>query len=192
MITIALFHSVLGSRPGFLDFADQLRGGGHVVQPMDLFDGATFRSMEEGLAKRDSIGLPELIRRALVTVDALPADTFYAGFSMGASIAQYLAAVRKGARGAVLISGAEDPAGFEIDGWPQGVPVQLHCTVDDPWMDKPQVEALATAVTSAGANFECHIYPGSGHLFADPDLPEYDRRSADLMLGRALEFLSRV
>ena len=44
----------------------------------------------------------------------------------------------------------------------------------------------------AGASFEEHSYPGSGHLFADPDLPEYDRVSPEVMWRRALAFLDRV
>jgi dienelactone hydrolase len=191
-ISVALFHSVLGCRPGFLQFADQLHSAGHEVHPIDIFNGVTFASLGEGLAMRDSIGIPELIRRATDGVNALPTGTVYVGFSMGASIAQYFAAVRTGSRGAVLMSGADDPADSEIDGWPHGVPVQVHYAIDDSWIDHPQVDALAKAVTAAGASFECHIYPGSGHLFADPELPEYDGRSANLMLKRTLDFLDRL
>jgi dienelactone hydrolase len=54
------------------------------------------------------------------------------------------------------------------------------------------VAALGDAVRGAGASFEEHSYPGSGHLFADPDLPEYDRASSDAMWERVLAFLDRV
>ena len=54
------------------------------------------------------------------------------------------------------------------------------------------MEALGEAVRGAGAAFEEHSYPGSGHLFADPDLPEYDHASSETMWRRVLAFLDRV
>jgi len=37
-----------------------------------------------------------------------------------------------------------------------------------------------------------HTYPGSGHLFADPDLPDHDRSSSEEMWRRVLAFLDRI
>jgi dienelactone hydrolase len=189
--TIALFHSALGLRPGVLEFAGRLRAAGHAVQPIDSFDGQTFDDLDQGIAKRDALGIPELIRRAQQGVDGLPADTVYAGFSMGCGAAEFLAATRPGARGALLVSGALDPQSFGIQRWPPRVPVQVHYVVDDPLVDRAQVDALADAVRAADADFDVYNYVGVGHLFAHPDLPEYDRDAAELLLRRALEFLGR-
>lgn len=191
MTTIALFHSALGLRPGVLEFADRLRAAGHDVHAIDSFDGETFDDLDQGTAKRDALGIPELIRRAQQGVDGLPTDAVYAGFSMGCSAAEFLAATRPGARGALLVSGALDPHSFGVQRWPQPVAVQAHYAVDDPLVDRAQVKALADAVRAADADFEAHTYPGVGHLFFDPDLPEYDRDAAELLLRRALEFLAR-
>jgi Dienelactone hydrolase family len=57
--------------------------------------------------------------------------------------------------------------------------VQVHYAVHDPLIDLCELDALAV-VRAAGASFEVHTYPTSGHLFADPDLPECDRASAEL------------
>ena len=51
---------------------------------------------------------------------------------------------------------------------------------------------LGDAGRGAGAAFEEYTYPGSGHLFTDPDLPEYDRASSEAMWERVLAFLDRV
>jgi dienelactone hydrolase len=190
--TIALFHAALGLRPGILEFADRLRAAGHTVHPIDSFDDQTFDDLDQGTAKRDALGIPELIRRAQQAVDGLPADTTYAGFSMGCGAAEFLAATRPGARGALLVSGALDPHSFGIQHWPQRVAVQLHSAVDDPLVDRAQLEALADAVRAADTDFDVHTYVGVGHLFFDPDLPEYDRDAAELLLRRALEFLGRL
>jgi dienelactone hydrolase len=54
------------------------------------------------------------------------------------------------------------------------------------------VAPLGRDVREAGAAFEEDTYPGSGHLFFDPDLPEYDRASSEEMWGRVLTFLDRI
>jgi dienelactone hydrolase len=105
MATVALFHSALGLRRGVVGFADQLRAAGHEVHAIDSYDGETFDDMGEGAAKRDALGVPELIHTAQLAVEGLAADIVYAGFSMGTGAAEVLAATRPGARGAVLVSG---------------------------------------------------------------------------------------
>jgi dienelactone hydrolase len=45
---------------------------------------------------------------------------------------------------------------------------------------------------AAGATIETYEYPGSGHLFADADGPDYDPASAKQMLAREIAFLARL
>ena len=54
------------------------------------------------------------------------------------------------------------------------------------------VEEIERSARSAGAPFDVFVYPGEGHLFADPEGPEYDAEAARLMLERELEFLSSL
>jgi dienelactone hydrolase len=169
MSEIVLFHSALGLRPGVHWFADRLRAAGHTVHTPDLYDGEVFNSLEGGgIAKRDAIGMEEIARRARAAVEGLGSELVYAGFSLGTGPAQMLAQTRPGARGALLYHGALNPKWFETP-WPDGVPVQVHSMEDDQWFERDEARALIDA--SGG---ELHLYPGSGHLFADPDLPEYD------------------
>src|ERR671920_2408738 len=129
-------------------------------------------------------------------VAGLPAGLVFAGFSLGAVHAEVLAASRPGALGAVLMHGAVPVEGlseyFGVDRWPEGVPVQVHYSTSDPWVEaEEEVAPLGDAVRGAGAEFEEHAYPGSGHLFTDPDLPEYDPASSEEMWERVLAFLDR-
>ena len=39
---------------------------------------------------------------------------------------------------------------------------------------------------------ELFLYPGSGHLFADPSVDDYDEKAAGLLKERTLAFLDRV
>ena len=60
----------------------------------------------------------------------------------------------------------------------------------DPWAeeDRPAAEALVEEVEDA----ELFIYPGSGHLFADSSLGDYDEQAAGLLKERTLTFLDGV
>jgi dienelactone hydrolase len=135
--------------------------------------------------------------RAEEAIAGLPAGLVFAGFSMGVGHAERLAASRPGALGAVLMHGAvpvETLTEYHgIERWPEGVPVQVHYATDDPWVEAEQeVVPLGDAVRGAGADFELYVYPGSAHLFADPDLAEYDHASSVAMWERVIAFLDRI
>jgi dienelactone hydrolase len=192
MTDVVLFHDAQGLRPGIHEWAESLREAGHTVWTPDLFEGATFDRLEDGVTHRDEIGIPELLRRATEAVEGLPTDVVYSGFSMGVTTAEIFAASRPGARGAVLMHGAIPPDGVGIEAWPTPVPAQVHYAVGDPWVEPEEIEGFERAVRRAGAELEVHTYPGGGHLFANPDSPDYDRQSAELMRERMLGFLERV
>jgi dienelactone hydrolase len=185
MPTILLFHSALGLRPGVQHLTDRFRAAGHTVHTPDLLDGHLFDNLEEAVAHRDAIGIPELARRAAAAAEGLPDDLVYAGLSMGAASAQMLALTRPGARGALLYHGALPAAAFNTS-WPNNMPLQIHTMEHDPWVDLDVARALA-----AEASGELYTYPGNGHLFTDPDLPDHDPTATDLLIERSLTLLER-
>lgn len=184
---IALFHSALGLRPSLLRWATDLRGAGHTVHTPDLYDGAIFDDLEAGVARRDQLGIPELSRRAAAAVDALPADLVYAGLSMGAASAQFLALTRPGARGVLLLHGALPLAMLGVDTWPAALPCEIHVTEEDPWVDHDAVATLGGSEQVA-----IHRYPGAAHLFTDEDSADYQPGSAHQVRERATAFLTRL
>lgn len=197
MAEVVLLHSVLGLRPGVIAAADRLRAAGHTVHAPDLYDGEVFDDLDDGQRKEDALGYQEIARRARESVAGLPEGLVFAGFSLGAVHAELLAASRPGALGAVLMHGAvpveELGEFFGVERWPAGVPVQMHYAAGDPWVEaEEEVAPFGEAVRGAGAAFEEHSYPGSGHLFSDPDLPEYDRASSEAMWKWVLAFLDRI
>lgn len=196
MVEVVLFHSALGLRPGVVAAAERLRTAGHTVHTPDYYDGKVFDDLEEGVRKRDALGYPEIVQRVNQAVAELPAELVFAGFSLGTGPAELLAATRSGARGTVLMHGALPVEAFResfgLERWPAEVPVQVHYAIEDTWVATENIAALGEAVRRAGADFEAHTYPGSGHLFADPDLPEYDPNSSELMWRRVLDFLDRL
>jgi dienelactone hydrolase len=197
MAEVVLFHSVLGLRPGVIAAADRLRAAGHTIHTPDLFDGEVFDDLDDGQRKEEALGYQEIARRAKEAVAELPAGLVFAGFSLGAVHAELLAASRPGALGGVLMHGAVSVEGlrefFGVDRWPEVMPVQVHYAALDPWVEADEeVVPLGDDVRGAGAAFEAHAYPCSGHLFADPALPEYDRASSEAMWERVLAFLDRT
>jgi len=189
MTTVLLFHHAQGQTTGFLAFADDLRKAGHTVHAPDLYDGKTFGDLDEGVGYAKQVGFGEILRRGTAAAEGLPDDIVYAGFSLGVMPAQSLAQTRPGARGAMFFSAAM-PASEFGDSWPEGVPLQIHMMDRDPWAeeDLPAAEALVKEVDDA----ELFLYPGSGHLFADSSLGDYDAKAADLLTERTLAFLKRV
>ncbi|MGI8614989.1 MAG: dienelactone hydrolase family protein [Nocardioidaceae bacterium] len=193
MTSIALFHSVLGGRPGVHAAADLLRSHGHDVRVVDQYDGRVFDDYQVAAAFAQQLGIPVLMRAALDAVDDLPDGLVTMGFSNGAGMAQLVACRHPGVAGAVLLSGAIDPAEIGVDAWPAAVPVQVHYTVDDPWRGQEWLDATVRAVGNAGAEIKTYDYPGSGHLFTDPSMrEEYQPVEAAQLWPRVLAFLRRV
>src|SRR3954449_3351243 len=110
-MNIMLFHSTYGLRPAVRQAADRLRAAGHEVWTPDLFGGRTFDTVEEGMAFNDEVGKDELLKRAvLAAAPYSERGLVYAGFSLGASIAQTLALGDEKARGLLLLHGTSDIA----------------------------------------------------------------------------------
>jgi dienelactone hydrolase len=187
MTTVILFHHTQGLTPGIVAFADELRAHGHTVHVPDLFEGATFGTLEDGIAHAEKIGFDRIIARGVAAAEDLPADVVYAGFSLGVLPAQKLAQTRPGARGVVLYHGGVPVSTFG-ERWPDGVPLQLHLMDQDVLGEVDIVEELAEAVDGA----ELFLYPGSAHLFTDNSLEAYDHGAAQQVLTRTLDLLARV
>jgi dienelactone hydrolase len=187
---IMLFHSVYGLRPAVHAAADRLRAAGHQVRVPDLFDGQTAETVEGGMALKEKIGKEELLRRAILA--AAPCSEkglVYAGFSLGGSIAQNLALGDEKARGLLLLHGTSDIAeGATVD----ELPVQLHVADPDPFESDDWLNAWYLRMQRTGADVEIYRYPGAGHLYTDPDLPDYDEAAAELTWRTSLGFLATL
>ncbi|WP_328772292.1 dienelactone hydrolase family protein [Streptomyces sp. NBC_00286] len=187
---IMLFHSTYGLRPAVRDAADRLRAAGHEVWTPDLFEGRTFETVEEGRAFKDEIGVDELLKRAILA--AAPYSErglVYAGFSLGAAIAQTLALGDEKARGLLLLHGTSDIAdNASVD----ELPVQLHVAEPDAFEPDDWLTAWYLRMGRAGADVEVHRYAGAGHLYTDPGLPDYDKEAAEATWRVALGFLDSL
>jgi dienelactone hydrolase len=194
MAEVVLFHHVQGRTDGVLEFAEQLRAGGHTVHTPDLFDGERPATIEDGLALTRRIGDEVLDERADRAVAELP-GLVYAGISFGVSPAQRLAQTRAGARGALLYEACLPISGqWAIGPWPEGVAVQIHGLDKDPFFAlEGDIDAARELVETVGPERgELFVYPGERHLFTDSSLPSYDADATALALHRSLQFLDRL
>jgi dienelactone hydrolase len=188
---VVLLHSVLGLRPGVKRFAERMREAGHTVHTPDLYGGEVFHEMEPALRRSEEIGMEAWVVRAHAAVAELPGKLVYMGFSLGGDLAQVLAGSRPGAVGAVLLHSALPAGIIGLPGWPRTVPVQVHFAEHDPWREQKFIDGLRNDVRQAGGVFELYEYPGQGHLFTDPELPEYDAEATEQVMERVLRFLER-
>ncbi len=195
MAEVVLFHHVQGLTEGVRAFAEELRAGGHTVHAPDLFEGERPATIEEGVAFVRSIGEEAVGARADQVVADLPDRLVYAGFSLGAAVAQRLAQTRPGARGALLYESCLPISGeWAVGPWPEGVPVQIHGMDGDPFFAlEGDLDAARQLVATVGPELaELFLYPGDRHLFTDSSLPSYDADAAALVRQRSRDFLDRV
>lgn len=187
---IMLFHSTYGLRTAVRQAADRLRAAGHEVWTPDLFEGRTFDSVEEARAFEDEVGKEELLKRAvLAAAPYSERGLVYAGFSLGAAVAQTLALGDDKARGLLLLHGTSDIA---PNASADGLPVQLHVAEPDPFETDDWLSAWYLRMGRIGADVEVHRYAGAGHLYTDPDLPDYDEEAAEATWRVALGFLDSL
>ena len=191
MADVVLFHHVQGLTNGVRRFADVIRADGHTVHTPDAFDGSTFTSLDEGFAALRERDISVAGEWADNAVADLPEELVYVGISLGVMAAQRLAQTRTGARGAVLVEACVPPTEFG-NGWPTGVPVQVHGMERDPFFGLEGDLDAARDLVATAEDGELFVYPGDVHLFTDSSLPSYDGAATRRVVERMLGFLARV
>ncbi|MBW3667455.1 MAG: dienelactone hydrolase family protein [Actinobacteria bacterium] len=191
MAEVLLFHHAQGLTEGVEVFAEEVREAGHVVLVPDLYDGATFDTIEAGGAHAEGLGFENILEEGVRIAEGLAEGLVYAGFSLGALVAHRLAQTRAGALGALLYHHGDVPIHTFGDSWPEGVDLQIHVSEGDPFYDR-DVAADFVERARASADAELFVYPGSAHLFTDSSLSDYDADSAALVMERTLAFLGRL
>ncbi|WP_189056198.1 dienelactone hydrolase family protein [Longimycelium tulufanense] len=183
MATVLMLHSAYGLRPSVHRAASRLREQGHRVETPDLYGCGAIEPPRRGLDVRDSIGAEELLRRASAAASRLPAETVYLGFSLGAWLAQELAARNRLARGLVLLQGLGIPGGQ------LSCPVQVHVSQGDLDRQELPVNSWVPLMRAQGNDLQTFVYETQGHLYMDEDLTEYDATACALAWRRVDNFL---
>jgi dienelactone hydrolase len=192
MTEVVVFHHARGPTDGVRAFGQALEDAGHTVHLPDLYDGRVFDSLEDGVEfGSETLGMDEVLARGRRATESLPTEVAYVGFSLGVVPAQHLAQTRTGAVAAVLAHSCLPPDTFS-DGWPDGVPVQIHGMDADPYFAGEGDIDAARELVGSTREAELFVYPGDRHLFTDPSTPEHDPAAAELFTGRVLALLERL
>jgi carboxymethylenebutenolidase len=191
-----------GLNPQIKGVADKLADAGFVALAPDLYRGELAEHDEMDKAGHLMTSLP--IDRAardmsgavdyLASHDAVTGDGIGAiGFCMGGGLVLVLGCLRPDKVKAVVpFYGV---VGFDDDHAPDwsklGASVQGHYAEKDDFFPAAKAEALEAGLKGLGKDVRVHVYPGTGHAFANESnaLGTYDEKSADEAFDRALSFL---
>lgn len=190
---VLVLHSWWGLTEFFRQTADRLADAGFVALVPDLFgDGRIPHN--EGDAERllrdaDMNRMADLVLssaaalRATAVTPAGPVGVL--GFSMGASLALWIAARAPEQIGAtVAFYGTQS-----IDlGGVRGA-IQCHFAADDAFVDEDDRIEMEAHLHLIDAVTEVHKYPGTTHWFFEADQDAYDPAAALLAWDRAVHFL---
>jgi carboxymethylenebutenolidase len=187
---VVLLHEFFGLQDSFKDYAARLSGAGFTVLAPDLYDGVLATTVEEAIELRDGIEAEwdQTVLRIEAAADFL-VDNWHPrlgviGFSLGASFADALAR-RRTVEATVFYYGwgETDPGGFTG-------PLLVHLATDDEWMELDEARQAINDFENAGVNVEAHIYPATGHWFANPAVQSaYRDNDAALAFERTVTFL---
>lgn len=189
MASVVLFHSVLGLRPVELAAAEQMRAAGHAVAVPDLFGGATAHAIDGGMKLMEGIGWDRICERARAALADLPASTVLAGFSMGCGVVASMLPERPETRGILLLHApAELPGGAHLS----GLRAQLHVGEHDDFWTPEDLRRWQMVAELAGMDARLFIYPGAGHFYTDPSLPDHHAGATKETWSRVLRFLDEA
>jgi dienelactone hydrolase len=188
MVQVVVFHSAYGLRQAEAGAAARLRAAGHDVLTPDLYGGQTARTLDDALALMDTIGWEVICARARRALEALPATSVLAGFSMGAGVIGAVQDQCRAAAGVVLLHAIAPIA----DSARPGLPVQVHLAQDDPFAPRQAVARWQADAARAGLAAQVFTYPGAGHFYTDPCLADYHAASAEHTWKRVTAFLSAL
>ena len=189
MTEIVLLHHICGLTPGVHALADAFRAAGHTVHTPDLFDGATFSTVEQGAEYARGVGFEALRTRGLAAVGEHPGAGVVAGISFGTMAALAAVATLPDVRTGLLLEGFADPEHF--GGLPAGARLQVHGMDADPFFAGEGDLDAAREVAAVRPEVEVFTYPGDRHLFVDASLASSDPEATALVVQRCLEMLER-
>jgi len=188
---VLVLHSWWGLNDWTREFCRRLAGEGYSTLAPDLLGGELPSSETEGetvLAEANPDEMSGLVMSSAHTLRALTPDPnapiAVVGFSMGASMALWLAARLGHAIGTVVsFYGAQS-----LDYDDSNAIFQGHYGDNDHLVPTDDQVATESFIRLGGCQTEFHVYPGAGHWFFEEGT-NYDAAAAGLAWTRMTQFL---
>ena len=184
MTEVVLFPHVLGITDGLRRIAADLEALGHSVRIVDLFEGAAFDSIDDGVAHLDDVGFSVVLDRGTEAIAEDATGLVVVGVSLGVLPAQKLFQAHSGVLGAFLIDSAVDASTFGK--WPSGKPAELHLVDGDDFVTEDLVAAQQLA---EHRDVHLTVHPGTSHLAVDPSAPGHDAAIATSIVDSLCAFV---
>ena len=187
---VVVLHAWWGLNEDVVAYAERLAGEGFAVIAPDMFHGQVAteiadaeRLSSEGDAGADVIALAAVDRLA----DRLGPDAPLAvlGFSFGAAYALLAPSDRDRLVATVVYYGTYTDDFIKRS----TAPLLGHFAESDPYESAEGVRELEQAFHDAGREATIHVYPGTGHWFAEPSRDAYRPDAAELAFERTIAFL---
>jgi carboxymethylenebutenolidase len=191
---VVVFHAWWGLNDDVKAFAERLAVAGFSVLAPDFYGGNVTAEIDEAKRLTGTVDEDAANAIALAAVDRLagrPGATGRIGaigFSFGAHWSVWSATQRDGVGASIVYYGT---TGGPVLNEP-GAPVVGHFAEDDPFEGPDDVAAFEQGLRGAGREVTTHLYPGTGHWFAEPSRDAYRKEAADLAFERTVEFMRRT
>lgn len=189
-----------GLVPQCMGVCDNLADAGFVALAPDLYHGeiAEHTEMDKAGALMQSLPLDRAVRDMAGAIDFLLADprvtgttVGVVGFCMGGMLTLRLAAAEGDRIGAAVPYYGAPLGEPDFDWSGLSAPVLGHFAEQDDFFPPAAIADLQATLQGLGKQVAFHVYPGTGHAFANWENPlgTYDADTAALAWDRTLEFL---
>lgn len=188
---VIVFHAWWGLNDDVTAYVDRLADAGFFVIAPDLYDRAVTADPDEAKRLAGTVDEERANAIALAAINRLASRPGASGpigavgFSFGAHWSVWVPTQRDGRGASVVYYGT---TGGPVLAEPGG-PVLGHFAEDDPFEGPEDVAAFQEGLREGGRQATIHLYPETGHWFAEPSRDAYREEAANLAFERTVEFL---
>ncbi len=190
---VLVLHPWWGLNDTMRRYCDRLAEAGYVAFAPDLFDGRTTDSIAEAeqlVEGHDGEATAALVAEAIRFLDERTGrnarGVAVVGFSFGAWYAVQASLENPERVRAVVVYYGAAPVDFSAS----QAAYLGHFAADDVYEPQEYVDEMEANLRAAGRPAAIHVYPDTGHWFAEPDrLTAYNADAEQLAWSRTLEFL---
>lgn len=191
---VLVLHAWWGLNDSMKSFCRRLADAGFVAFAPDLYHGqvadtiagaeALSQALDADQARED---IAEAVRFLNDYTGQADSGLAVIGFSLGAFFALELSVTDPEQVHSVVVYYGTRPGDYHGS----QAAYLGHFAEADPFEPPSEVEALAQDLRQAGRQVDFHVYPGTGHWFAEPDRADaFDPAAASLAWARTLAFLT--
>jgi carboxymethylenebutenolidase len=189
---VLVLHAWWGLNATFQGFCDRLASDGFVALAPDLYGAGQLADTIAGAeALVKTFDFEAAVTRADAAIAQLRARAGaervgVIGASLGGALALELSAERPDSVAAAVIYYDAYPRDYSAS----TAAYLVHLAETDDYTPADAIAPMQTAFEQAGREATVHVYPGTGHWFAEPERADaYDAQAAELAWQRTVTFL---